>query len=72
MKKKFKLDAVDCANCAEKMAELIRKIPGVQAASINFMTQRLIIEAEESDFPAILKQAQAACDKVDDGCLIMV
>ena len=72
MKKKFKLDSVDCANCAEKMAALIRKIPGVNDASINFMTQRLVIDAQEDAFPEILKQAQKACDRVEKGCLIKV
>ena len=72
MTKKFRLESVDCANCAEKMAALIRKIPGVHDASINFMTQRLIIDADEDAFPEILKKAQKACDRVDDGCIIKV
>ena len=72
MKKKFRLDSVDCANCAEKMAQQIRKIPGVNDASINFMMQRLTIDAAEEDFPRILPLAQKACDKVEDGCKIIV
>ena len=72
MKKKFKLESMDCAHCAEQMAVLIRKIPGVNDASINFMTQRLIIDADEAAFPEILRLAQKACDRVDDGCVIKV
>ena len=41
MKKKFKMENLDCANCAAKMEAAIKKIPGVQDASMNFMTQKL-------------------------------
>ena len=41
MKKKFKMEELDCANCAAKMEAAIRKIPGVRDASMNFMTQKL-------------------------------
>lgn len=41
MKKKFKLDEVDCANCAAKMEDAIRKIDGVKEVSVNFMTQKI-------------------------------
>ena len=33
MKKKFKLEDLDCANCAAKMEEAIKKIPGVHEGS---------------------------------------
>ena len=43
MKKKFKLQDLDCANCAAKMEEAIKKIDGVTDASVSFMTQRLVL-----------------------------
>ena len=46
MKKKFKLQDLDCANCAAKMEEAIKKIDGVTDASVSFMTQKLVLEAE--------------------------
>ncbi|MBQ5913597.1 MAG: heavy-metal-associated domain-containing protein [Alistipes sp.] len=39
MKKKYKLQDLDCANCAAKMEEGIRKIPGVEEVSISFTAQ---------------------------------
>lgn len=57
---------VDCANCGAKMEEAIKKIKGVQDATVNFMAQKLVLEAEEGDFPRILKEANKACKKVDD------
>ena len=49
MKKIYKLEELDCANCAAKMEAAINKIEGVEKASVSFMTQKLIIEAEEAD-----------------------
>ena len=47
MKKKFKLTDLDCANCAAKMEDAIRKIEGVENASVSFMTQKMTIEADD-------------------------
>ena len=72
MKKKFKMENLDCANCAAKMEAAIKKIPGVTDASMNFMTQKLTLEAEDARFDAILAEAQQCCDRVDKGCRILV
>ena len=72
MKKKFKMENLDCANCAAKMEALIRKIPGVESASMNFMTQKLTLEADDARFDEILAEAQRCCDRVDKGCTIVV
>ena len=56
MKKKFKLQDLDCANCAAKMEDGIKKIPGVLDASVSFMMQKMTIEAEEDQFDRIAKR----------------
>jgi len=71
MKKKFKMEDLDCANCAAKMEALIKRIPGVHDASMNFMTQKLTLDAEDERFDEILEEAQKCCDKVDKGCRIV-
>ena len=71
MKKKFKMENLDCANCAAKMEDLIRKIPGVHEVSMNFMTQKLSLDAEDERFDEILAEAQKCCDRVDKGCRIV-
>ena len=43
MKKVFKLQDLDCANCARKMEDAIKKIDGVQDASVSFMTQKMTL-----------------------------
>ncbi len=70
MKKTFKMIDLDCANCAAKMEAAIQKIPGVNEASVVFMTQRLKIDADDARFDEIMKEAQAAVSKVDRNCKI--
>ena len=72
MKKIFKMEDLDCANCAAKMEEAIKKIDGVTFASINFMAQKLTIEADEARFDEIMKQAIKACKKVEPDCTIIL
>ena len=54
MKKVIKIE-VDCAVCAQKCEEAIKKIEGVESCSINFMTQKMIIQAKDDQFSEILK-----------------
>ena len=70
MKKKFKLIDLDCANCAAKMEEGIKKISGVKDASVSFMTQKLVLEADDDRFDEIMKEVVAVCAKVEPGCKI--
>ena len=68
MKKVYKLENLDCANCAAKMEAAINKIDGVEKATISFMTQKLTLEADESKLSDILKKAAKACRKVEPDC----
>lgn len=70
MKKKFKLIDLDCANCAAKMEEGIKKISGVKDASVSFMTQKLVLEADDDRFDEIMKEVVAICAKVEPDCKI--
>lgn len=70
MKKKFKLTDLDCANCAAKMEDAIKKIDGVTDASVSFMMQKLTIDADESRFDEIMKEVVAVCKKVEPDCVI--
>ena len=65
MKKVFKLDEVDCANCAAKIETAIKELPGVKNASVSFMAQKLLLEADDDKFDAVLKDAVKAAKKVE-------
>ena len=72
MKKTFKLVDLDCANCAAKMEAAVQKIDGVTAASVSFMAQKMTIEAEDDQFDQVVKEAVAACKKVEPDCEVVV
>lgn len=72
MKKTYKIE-VDCANCANKMEEAAKKTPGVKTATVNFMTQKMIVEFEDGQEPAAVMQAVLKnCKKVEDDCEIFL
>lgn len=64
MQKKFKIE-VDCANCAAKIETAIKALPGVQRASVSFMTQKMLLEAEDDRFEEILQQAVRVAKKIE-------
>ena len=70
MKKSYKLIDLDCANCAAKMEEAIKKLPDVKSASVSFMTQKLTIEADDEVFEQVLKSAADCIKKVEPDCKI--
>jgi len=69
MEKKFKIE-VDCANCAAKMEAAVRKISGVNSATVSFMTQKMVIDADDARFDAIMKEVVKTCKKVEPDCEI--
>ncbi len=71
MKRSFVLRNLDCANCAAKMEKAIRKIHGVETATVSFMTQKLTLEADEALFCEILEEAQRACAKFEPDCTMV-
>ena len=72
MKKHFKLRDLDCANCAAKMEEAIKKLDGVNSATVSFMTQKLTLDADDARFDEILQQAVKICNKVEPDCTIVL
>lgn len=71
MKKRFAMENLDCANCAAKMEAAIRKIDGVHAATVSFMTRKLTLEADDDRFDEIVALADQACRKVDPDCHVV-
>ena len=72
MKKKFKLEDLDCANCAAKMEDAIKKISGVTDANVSFMAQKMTVEADDDRFDEIMKEVAAVCAKVEPDCKILM
>lgn len=72
MKKVFALEDLDCANCANKMECDIQKIDGVKFASVNFLTQKMTVEADDENFDAIMKKVVKICKKIEPDCNILL
>ena len=64
MKKKFAIE-VDCANCAAKIENAVKELPGVTNASISFMAQKMMLEADDDKFDAVLQEAVKIAKKVE-------
>ena len=65
MKKKFTLKGLECANCAAKMEKAINELDGVKEATVNFMTQKLVIEDENEKMPTIIQEAEKIVKKIE-------
>ena len=73
MKKTFQLEDLDCANCALKMENAIKKLEGVTDASVSFIMQKMTVEAEDgADFDALMKKVVKVCRKVEPDCRIIL
>ena len=71
MTKRFKF-VVDCANCAAKVEAAVKKIDGVNDATVNFMAQKLVLDADDARFDEILKEVEAVAKKVEPDCELFV
>ena len=70
MKKVFRLTGLDCPNCAMKLEKKLNKVEGVNSAQVNFMTMRLTIDIEDSNYDATLAEVRKETKKIDDTELV--
>lgn len=72
MKKNFKLEGLDCANCAAKIEKNVKKLDGVKDATVSFFAQKLVLEADDEKFDEIVKEAAALVHRVDPDCTMVL
>lgn len=72
MKKVYKVCDLDCANCAMKMENCIKAIDGVNSASVSFMSQRIVLDVDESKSEQIEKEMVRRCRRVEPDCRIKI
>jgi cation transport ATPase len=70
MKKKFVIEGLDCADCASKIEVAVKRIDGVKEATVNFMTQKLVIEGEDEKMPDIILKAEKLVGKIELGATL--
>ena len=71
MKKTFKLQDLDCANCAAKMERAIQQVEGVISANVSFMTQKLSIEIADENFDSVWKEEKKKAKKANPDVTIL-
>ena len=64
MQKKFSIE-VDCATCAAKIENAVKQLPGVKNVIVSFMAQKMLLEAEDAQFSAVLKEAVKTAKKIE-------
>ena len=72
MRKSYKLDEIDCANCARELEDKLAKLEGVINVSVNFMTQKLTLEAADDEFDEVLDRVMALTAAVEPDCEIIL
>jgi copper chaperone CopZ len=71
MKKVYKMEDLGCAHCAAKIEDAISRLEGVESASVNFMAQKLTINAAGHLIDQILDQARKIVNRIEPGCVIL-
>lgn len=72
MKKNFKLDGLDCANCAAKIEKKVKSLDGVKDATVSFFAQKLVLEADDDKFDVIVKEVAELVHRVDPDCTMVL
>lgn len=72
MKKTYKLENLCCANCAAKIESALNKLDSVESATVNFMTQKLILDAAEDALGPVLEQTQKIIKKYEPDCKLIL
>ena len=72
MKKVYRMENLDCANCARKMEDAIQKLDGVESVNINFLTQKMILTADEEKLQEIAEKAAKLCRRVEPDCRVIL
>ena len=72
MKKVIAMQDLDCANCAAKMEQAIKKIDGVISVSINFMTQKMTLEVADGNFDEVIAKIKATIKKIEPDCKLKI
>ena len=70
MKKKFRLQGLDCANCAAKIENAIKKLPVVNDAAVDFMTTKLVLEADDDKIEEAIESAKAIIKKMEPDVIV--
>ncbi|HIV09856.1 MAG TPA: heavy-metal-associated domain-containing protein [Candidatus Spyradenecus faecavium] len=70
MKQSFRLQGLDCANCAAKLERALAKLDGMEHASVNFLTQRMSLQAPDARWDEVVAAAKALVKKLEPDVVV--
>ncbi len=71
MTRTYRLDEIDCANCARKLQDALCRLDGVESARVSFLTQKLVLTAADDDFADVERRAVALVADVEPDCEVL-
>ena len=71
MIKHYKLDEIDCANCARELQDALAKLPGVKSVSVNFLTQKLTLEADDASYDEVFERVLKTVAEREPDCEVL-
>lgn len=73
MKKKYKIEGLDCANCAAKIEEALGKLEGVNSVRVSFLSEKVKFDlADDIDLEDLIAKSNEIADKIEPGSKILV
>ena len=68
MEKTYRIEGLDCANCARKMEEALNALDGIASAKVNFLLQKVTLQYDADDEKEVIKQVKKTCRKIEPDC----
>ena len=72
MRKVYKLEYLDCANCAAKIEKKVKAMDGVKDATVSFFAQKLVLEADDGRFDEIARKVAEVVHHTDADCTMVL
>ena len=70
MKKAFKIRELDCAHCAQEIEEAASKVAGVNKVRVNFLSERMTLDAEDDKFDAVLEEIKKIVKTIEPDAVL--
>ncbi len=71
MKKSYKLENLDCAVCAQKIENKVKKLDGIEDVNVSFMLSKMTVDYKDNvDVEEKYAQILKVCKKVEPDCVV--
>ena len=71
MKKSYKLENLDCAVCAQKIENKVKKLDGIEDVNVSFMLSKMTVDYKDNvDVEEKYAQILKVCKKVESDCVV--